>query len=201
LGLGRRVGPRDRRGDEFSLAGGVGVVVDGEGRDRYDSSNFSQGCGYFFGAGVKLDLAGDDVHRAARYGQAAGAHYGMGLFVDYAGKDEYASAGPTYTGACAWDRTLALLVDGGGDDAYDWAQTSGGGRADIGGWAVFAELGGVDRYVTGSGLGAASQDGLAVFFDRAGKDDYAKAAGPGDFKPANGETEVLPPGGLFADRP
>src|SRR5262249_39722819 len=106
MGLGRRIYPRSDEGNAYALAGGVGVVIDLAGDDRYDSSNFSQACGYFFGVGLKLDLAGNDVHGAARYGIASGAHYGVGLFIDYGGKDTYASTGPVYTGACAWDHSV-----------------------------------------------------------------------------------------------
>src|SRR5262249_36019320 len=149
-----------QEGVAFNLAGGLGLVIDVAGNDRYDSSNFSQACGYFFGAGLKLDLAGDDTHGAARYGHAAGAHYGMGLFIDYAGNDTYTSTGPPYNGGCAWDHSVFLCVDAGGDDRYQFERTAGPGRADIGSWGVFADLGGKDTYVAPGGLGRASQKSL-----------------------------------------
>ena len=65
MGLGRRVVPFPKS-ERFELAGGAGIVIDHEGKDRYESSNFSQGCGYYFGTGLKLDLAGNDTHNAAR---------------------------------------------------------------------------------------------------------------------------------------
>jgi hypothetical protein len=200
MGMGRRVFSGKPEEQAFSLAGGVGMLIDVAGDDRYDSSNFSQGCGYFFGVGLKLDLAGDDIHAAARYGHAAAAHFGLGLFIDYAGRDTYTSSGPTYNCGCAWDRSVCLFVDAGaGDDTYDLSRSSGLGMADIGSWAVFADLGGKDRYGVGVGLGRASQKAIAVFFDRAGEDDYRGAAGAGA-KPANGKTESGTPGGLFIDR-
>jgi hypothetical protein len=99
-----------RRTVRISLAGGWGLFIDLDGRDRYRSANFAQGHGYFFGLGVKLDLAGDDEHQAARYGHGTAAHFGVGLNIDYEGKDRYGSKGPFYNGGAAWDGSVALAV-------------------------------------------------------------------------------------------
>lgn len=198
IGLGRRTYPFSAEGDGYNLAGGVGVWLDLAGNDRSESSNFAQACAYFFGSGLKLDLAGDDHHGAARYGHAAGAHYGLGLFVDSAGADTYTSAGPTYNLGCGWDRSVFLLADGGGDDVYDLSKTGGGGRADRGGWGVFADLGGKDTYrVTGT-PGAATDKGVGVFFDGGGEDEYPTPAAPTG--PANRAARTDGKGGLFVDR-
>src|SRR5947209_3879298 len=109
-----------------------------------------------------MDLAGNDRHGAARYGHAAGAHYGIGLFLDYGRDDPYVSDGPTYNCGCAWDRSVFLLADGAGNDTYDLTKSSGCGRADHGGWAVFADLAGMDRYRVTSAPCAASDKGVAV---------------------------------------
>ena len=201
MGIGRRILARSPQHHAFSLAGGVGMVIDVAGDDRYDSSNFSQACGYFFGTGLKLDLAGDDVHGAARYGHGSGAHYGLGLFIDYAGRDVYKSPGPTYNGGCAWDHSVFLCVDAGnGNDAYQWQRSAGLGRADIGSWGIFADLGGDDRYVVKSGLGRAAKTSLSVFYDRSGADDYSGVRSPGKPPPADELTRTTDAGGLFVDR-
>jgi hypothetical protein len=201
MGMGRRVVPPTDEGNAFSLAGGVGMVIDLAGNDRSDSSNFSQACGYFFGTGLKLDLAGDDEHGAARYGHAAGAHYGLGLFIDYAGKDTYTSTGPTYNCGCAWDHSAFLFIDAGAQgDTYRLDRSGGLGMADIGSWAVFADLGGRDRYRAGGGPAAATQKALAVFYDAGGEDDYAGVKGSAS-RPANGQTRQGPLTWLFVDRP
>ena len=45
MGLGRRIYPFPAEGDALNLAGGLGMVLDASGNDRYDSSNFdSQPC-------------------------------------------------------------------------------------------------------------------------------------------------------------
>ena len=208
-GQGRRVLSNDAQHAQFNLAGGVGMMIDLAGRDTYESSNFSQGTGYFFGVGLKLDLAGDDTHGAARYGHASGAHFGMGLFADYAGRDRYTSTGPTYNCGCAWDHSIFLFADAGREgDTYDLDRSTGPGRADIGGWGVAVDLGGDDRYVIPRGAGRATREGLAVFLDAGGTDTYEKApAKDGDTPggdpqtPADGRTFTQgKAGGLFADQ-
>jgi hypothetical protein len=198
IGIGRRTYPPTPESAAFHLAGGVGVWLDLAGNDRSESSNFSQACAYFFGVGLKMDFAGDDRHSAARYGHAAGAHYGLGLFVDYDGRDHYDFVGPTYNGGCAWDRSVFMLVDGRGDDVYDWTRTSGGGRADRGGWAVFADLVGKDRYQANSLPGGAADKGLGLFFDGGGVDEFPKT-GTATI-PVNGGTRPNGTGALFIDR-
>jgi len=198
-GMGRRILSSNARDHAWSLAGGMGLLIDAAGDDRYDSSNFSQGCGYFFGVGLKLDLSGRDVHGAARYGLAAGAHFGMGLFVDYAGGDTYTSVGPTYNCGCAWDRSIFMFVDGGTkDDTYQLKRSAGLGRADINSWSIFADMGGRDTYMTPNGLGAVSRTGLSVFYDRAGRDSYGGVAG-GKSGLADKLIRVNGDGGLFID--
>jgi hypothetical protein len=198
IGLGRRTYPFSAEGNEYNLAGGVGVWLDLDGDDKSESSNFSQACAYFFGIGLKLDLAGNDRHGAARYGYAAGPHYAMGLFIDYAGNDTYAAIGPVYDLGCALDRSVFLMADGRGDDTYDLGQTSGPGRGDRGGWGVFADLEGKDRYrITGT-AGASTEKGIGVFFDGGGDDEYPKSTGP--TSPANKTTRRDGTGGLFVDR-
>jgi len=200
-GLGRRILSRNAGDHAYALAGGLGMLIDCQGDDRYESSNFSQACGYYFGVGLKLDLAGNDEHKAARYGCASGAHFGMGLFIDHDGKDTYSSTGPTYNGGCSWDHSAFLFVEAGGDDdTYRWENTSGPARADIGSWGIFAEMGGNDTYQVRAGLGRASSTGLAVFFDRAGTDDYQLPGKPKDFTPADRVTHGYGAGGLFVDK-
>lgn len=199
-GAGRRIWPPAKESDPFQLAGGVGLVLDLAGDDRYESSNFSQACGYFFGTGLILDLQGNDRYTAARYGYASGAHRGLGLFIDYAGNDVYDSTGPTYNGGCSWDRSVMLFIDAAGDDTYRFNRSGGFGRADHGSWGVFVDRAGKDTYL-GSGFGSATDASLGIFFDAAGDDDYKAAAPIGDFRPANGQTRVHPnDGGLFVDR-
>lgn len=200
-GSGKRIFTKDPDQLAYGLAGGWGMVLDLDGNDRYRSSNFSQGAGYFFGVGLKLDLAGDDEHGAARYGHAAGAHHGMGLFIDYRGDDRYTSTGPFYNGGTAWDRSVTLCIDAGpGRDVYDLHRSSGLGRADHNSWSLFIEEGGDDRYLVPNGMGTASDNSMSGFFDLAGEDEYVNAPRSVAGSRGNGQTLLDQAGGIFVDR-
>jgi len=200
-GSGKRIFTKDPEQQSYGLAGGWGMVIDLAGKDRYRSSNFSQGAGYFFGAGVKLDFGGHDEHAAARFGHAAGAHYGVGLFVDYGGEDRYSSTGPVYNGGTAWDLSAMLCIDAGQDsDVYDLRRSDGLGRADHHSWSLFIEEHGKDRYLVSNGMGRASDASMSGFFDLGGEDTYVVTPQPGSGGRANGHTEVDGSGGLFVDR-
>ena len=202
MGSGFRIARHDGDAVSFDgLAGGIGFLIDLAGDDRYRSANFSQGAGYFFGAGVKLDLGGHDQHLAARYGLGAAAHGGIGLHVDYAGYDRYGSTGPHYDGGAAWDRSVALCLDAGtGDDRYDLSKSDGLGLADRGGWGLFIDEGGDDRYLAPIGMGIALHESLGAFFDLAGEDEYEVVPSSGEARRGNGETVVNQAGALFMDR-
>jgi hypothetical protein len=202
VGAGKRVFSPQRDHLLYGLAGGVGLLLDLSGDDRYRSANFSQGAGYFFGVGVKLDLDGQDEHAAARYGVGAGAHFGVGLFLDGRGRDRYTSTGPVYTGAAAWDVSVMLAIDAGSDnDVYDFHRSSGLGIADHRAWSLFIDEGGHDRYLVPTGLGAAHDQSLSGFFDLSGRDTYGTSDDP--TKAAHYQDGGLvrdPSGGLFVDQ-
>lgn len=203
-GSGQRILSKREEWKANSLAGGHGLLLDIAGHDRYDSANFSQGLGYFFGAGVKLDLAGNDDHQAARYGHGASAHFGVGFFLDWDGDDRYGSTGPFYNGGVAWDYGVSLLIDAGeGRDIYAFARSTGLGRADHNGWGLFIDEGGADQYETPSGFGESSEKGVAAFFDLDGADVYAsghKVSAAPQPRPKNGTSFLYRRGGLFVDR-
>ena len=196
-GVGQRLLPKQKPTVVEDVAGGIGMVLDERGNDRYTSSNFSQGVGYFFGAGLMIDERGHDVHEAARYGQAAAAHFGVGLFVDRAGDDRYGSTGPYYDGAAAWDRSVTLAIDDGtDDDSYDFQRSTGLGIADHQAWSLFIDAGGRDRYRVPEGMGVARSGSVSGFFDLGGEDRYETAmpVRQGAVLRRDG------PGGLFVDR-
>jgi hypothetical protein len=196
-GVGQRLLPKQEPPVVEDVAGGIGLVLDREGNDRYAGSNFSQGVGYYFGAGIIIDEHGDDAHDGARYGHGAAAHFGVGLFADRAGADRYGSTGPFYNGAAAWDHSVALAIDDGTDyDIYDLSRSTGLGVADHRAWSLFVDAGGRDRYAVPAGLGSAGHGSVSGFFDLGGDDQYESAM------PVR-QGAVLPrkePGGLFVDR-
>src|SRR5690606_37171726 len=68
-GFGRRA---DATGDYMS--GGLGVLRDRAGADRYTAGVFAQATGYWFGTGLLLEGAGDDRYDAVWYVQSGDAH-------------------------------------------------------------------------------------------------------------------------------
>jgi hypothetical protein len=203
-GSGQRILTKRLEWEAYNLAGGWGALLDLEGHDQYQSANFSQGHGYYFGTGLKLDLDGDDRHHAARYGHGASAHYGAALFIDRHGEDHYGSSGPFYNGGVAWDHSASLAIDGGkGRDTYLFDHSTGLGMADLTSWSVFVEEGGADQYRVSQGLGLADTTSLSAFFDLGGKDEYSELAAanhPGALKRTNDTIKQDPSGGLFVDK-
>ncbi|MFN0038987.1 MAG: PDZ domain-containing protein [Burkholderiales bacterium] len=128
--------------------GGVGVLLDLGGNDRYEGGEFSQGGGYFWGIGLLHDAAGDDLYYGNRYAQGFAAHQAVGMLSDMGGDDHYWSMTAAAQGA-AWDQSIAVLFDGGGNDVY---------RADA------------------LSQGAAAQQSRALLHDVSGDDVYASAA-------------------------
>ena len=203
-GSGKRMLTKRAEWQPYSLAGGWGLLLDVEGNDRYQSANFSQGHGYFFGTGLFLDLDGNDEYLAARYGHGSSAHYGVGFFNDRHGTDRYSSTGPFYNGGVAWDHSVSAMIDAGFDgDHYAFASSTGVGMADFSGWGLFIDEGGNDHYHTKKGFGRSSEHGVGAFFDLKGQDTYdipQDTVARGDLRPSDGKTILYPDGGLFADR-
>ncbi len=150
---GAGVGRRGDLGNGHAWAGGLGLLVDGAGSDRYRCGTFCQGLGYWYGTGLLLDGAGSDHYRSVYFSQGAALHQGAGLLLDRSGDDlhwleDVAGASLGY----AWDVALGLFVDGGGDDLYR---------------------------LTGTGLGAGERRAVGLFLDAAGCDTYdAPRQGP-----------------------
>ena len=163
-------------------SGGVGVILDRAGRDRYEAGNFSQGGGYYYGWGALLDLGAEgDRYEGSRYSLAFAAHSAVGSLLDAGGDDRYRG----WVGAqcsAAWDLCVTAFLDDAGDDIYE----------------------------TGPGfsVGASAHNGFSLFCDRAGRDAYRVAparAGPNDyhggpsvsvFVDAGGAADVYAAGGL-----
>ncbi len=168
--------------DGHSLAGGIGILVDGMGDDRYDCGVFGQGGGYWFGAGFLVDLGGRDEYRGIWYTQGAAAHFALGGLLDRSGDDTYRTEINMGPGA-GHDFSLGVLFDLEGDDRYEGGGLAlGAGNAN--GMGILADFQGNDTYrMSGTdGLGYASRANLGgmrdymrclgFFFDGAGADTY-----------------------------
>jgi len=139
--------------------GGVGILRDDGGDDRYEAGEFAQGIGYYHGLGVLHDRGGHDRYAGDRYGQGAAAHQAAGILIDDAGDDTYLGRTAASQGA-AWDQSIAWLVDRAGDDSFQ-ADGLAQGAAAQQAIAVLLDLGGRDRRIArgGSTRGASGEDG------------------------------------------
>ncbi|MBP6875872.1 MAG: PDZ domain-containing protein [Candidatus Eisenbacteria bacterium] len=132
-------------------SGGVGLLLDGGGRDRMEAGNFSQGGGYYYGFGLVQALGNDpDLYIGSRYNQGFSAHQAIGAFLEEGGDDRYTTRQGVAQGL-AWDECVTLFIDAAGNDRYE-----GGG--------FFSQ-------------GAAAHNSIALFFDRSGDDEYRYAPG------------------------
>jgi hypothetical protein len=157
-------------------SGGIALLLEEGGDDVYEGGNFAQGGGYYFGWGCLVDRSGDDRYFGSRYAQAFAAHQALGYLEDQGGNDRYV-ARRSVGQACAWDQSIAFLIERAGDDVY-----SGGGF----------------------GLAASAHNGFAVLVDRAGTDHYRQHAGqarahPNDYHGGSSLSLLLDLGGA-ADR-
>lgn len=138
--------------------GGVGLLVDAAGDDRYEAGEFAQGIGYYHGLGVLHDRGGHDRYAGDRYSQGSAAHQAAGLLLDDGGDDSYVARTAANQGG-AWDQSVAWLVDRAGSDSYQADGLAQGGAAQQA-LAVLLDLGGRDRRIAHGGaiLGESGSD-------------------------------------------
>lgn len=189
VGSGRRAD----FGDGLSLAGGWGLLIDGEGDDWYHATVWSQGAGYWWGVGVLEDRAGSDTYRNGWYSLGSAAHFSVGHAVDLSGSDRYNLDNPDAVGqymGSARDGSIGIFIDGDGNDRAVLRNRSGG-CADLGSVGIFWSRRGNDRYTVDLDTDV-SRDGalgevvgqpvfhsfrddlraLGLFLDTAGRDEY-----------------------------
>ena len=188
----------------FGLTRGLGVLVDGEGDDRYSATGkypssygtqgifkaCSQGHGtglrrfnntsapmYGGGIGAILDGEGNDRYTAGNFSQGCGYFFGLGVFSDRKGDDEI--TGTRYTQGTGAHQAAGILINDEGDDVYKGAIAANqGGTWDIT-TGMLLDFEGNDTYeVTGDLCqGGAAQTAFALLFDGGGKDTYRATAG------------------------
>jgi hypothetical protein len=120
------------------LGGGIGILRDDAGDDRYESQMFSQGAGYYYAFGVLWDRAGKDEYSAVRYSQGNGTHQAAGLLDDEAGDDSYSLTVGVGQGM-GLDLAVGALVDRAGSDTYRTVLLSQG-TATANGFGILADL-------------------------------------------------------------
>jgi len=199
--------------------GGIGVILDGGGDDVYEYDYLAHGGGYWCGMGFARDFGGNDRRLGAtlkaydgsertqarfqRFGVGWGCHYALGFLFDDQGDDTY---GGTIMGlGMAWDDSVGLLCDFGGQDRYE---ATGGLTQGVGaqaGLGILFDYDGNDAYL-GQNQGYASSTNtyhptlgsggnFSFVIDYGGKDEYGCGA-------ANSAiTRRGAAGGFIIDRP
>ncbi len=183
LAQGCGMGRRADMADGHSASGGVGILVDGAGKDTYSGGVMVQAHGYWYGVGVLSDYGGDDRYSAAWYGQSTSAHFGLSYMRDAAGNDFYSAEIAQNLGN-GRDLSVSIFEDDVGDDTYEVADR-GAGCGNISAAGIFLDLGGNDTYLVkaavsmGRALLEAEKSILhrniptvGFFIDLGGKDKY-----------------------------
>ncbi len=174
--------------------GGIGVISDLGGDDRYEGGEFCQGGGYFWSLGILHDRSGNDLYYGNRYGQAWAAHQALGILADDAGDDTYWSM-TAASQSGSWDTSATLLLDRAGNDSYQADGLAQGGASQQA-IAWFVDLEGVDRYIAPPGATRGGSGGNEYHFADSGCYSWSlflDAGGSEDFYSAdrtNGTTEA-----------
>ncbi|MBU1625913.1 hypothetical protein KKB18_00935, partial [bacterium] len=157
-------------------SGGLGILIDDDGSDKYIGGVFGQGAGYWHSAGLLWDNSGDDYYISRQYSQGCGIHSGFGMLVDIDGNDTYNSYSQAQ--GCGYDLSVGFLIDKGGDDTYigEWHVQGAGARNSF---AFFLDSSGRDRYIAGEdgtsrGYADRYRDygGIGLFLDMKGNDIF-----------------------------
>jgi hypothetical protein len=182
-------------------SGGIAVLLDSAGKDRYSAGNFSQGGGYYFGLGLLADLgSSDDRYVGSRYAQAFSAHSAGAFFIDKGGNDHYSGVIGALQGA-AWDLSFAIFIDEAGNDSYWGMNAFSLGASAHNGMAFFFDYSGVDSYRNSQGLARAVPNNyhggvsFSLFFDGGGERDHFF-----DMK-VRGQAQMRSSHGLWVDAP
>lgn len=199
-------------------AGGIGVLLEGEGADDYQYDYIAHGGGYWMGLGLFRDFAGNDNHNGGtkvmwngsprqeskfqRFSSGFGCHYAVGFFFEDDGNDTYWAS--IMSEGFAWDCGTAFFYDFAGDDMIIG---NGGGNQGQGAQAslgVMVNFAGNDTY-RGSSQGFASSaidyhtmpecgGNFSFLLDYGGKDVYGCRA-------QNNAETWRGYGGFLIDRP
>jgi hypothetical protein len=184
MAQGAGTGRRADFSDGHSQSGGIGVLYDLDGADKYSCGVFGQGVGYWDGTGILWDRSGNDQYTGVWYAQGSAAHTSIGILEDESGNDRYRVTTNMSHGA-GHDFSAGFLLDRFGNDTYLGSNLSLGASS-TNGFGVFMDFMGDDTY-EGSNitLGRAAEVpqgslraralGLGMFYDGSGTDRYPTA--------------------------
>ncbi len=172
-GIGMGIRPEET---VVGASGGIGILIDQKGSDRYYGDYFSQGSGYYYSLGFLYDKEGSDRYYAGRYAQGAGIHSAIGLLTDTSGDDVYECSFGVSQG-CGHDTGVGFLVDSFGNDIYR-SRTSSQGIGLEKGMGILADFCGDDAYYandTSQGVSSPSKTeeiiGIGILADNQGDHD------------------------------
>ncbi len=157
------------------FGGGLGLLYDYSGNDKYIGGVYAQGVGYWYAGGILIDENGNDVYNAIYYPQGSGIHLAYGILFDSEGDDNYFTRNGPGQGA-GHDWSLGIMIDRAGNDIYSIPGGNGLGLSNSVG--IFVDSSGDDRYErrNDSSLGYANlargTGGIGLFLDAGGKDNY-----------------------------
>ena len=160
----------------IDYAGGIALILDYDGNDRYLGDVYNQGVGYWYSAGFLYDCAGNDTYEMTQYGQGSGIHLAIGGLVDCAGNDSYTMHTGLGTGG-SHDYAASVLHDRGGDDQYFGNSSCNGGSL-TNSAVIFIDREGNDTYAArrdggiNFGRPARGFTSIGILVDLDGQDDY-----------------------------
>jgi len=168
---GFAIGERD-----IDYAGGIALIVDYAGNDRYLGDVYNQGVGYWYSAGLLYDGGGNDTYEMTQYGQGSGIHLAVGGLIDVSGNDSYTMHSGLGVGG-SHDYAASVLHDRGGNDQY-FGNTSCNGGSLTNSAVIFIDRSGDDTYAGrrsgGINFGRPERGfiSIGVLVDLSGEDDY-----------------------------
>jgi hypothetical protein len=160
--------------------GGIGILCDLKGDDRYIADVYGQGASYWYSTGLLLDAEGNDFYQAYQYCQGAGIHLSSGALIDWSGDDQY-SAYAICQGA-AHDYGVGMLIDRAGNDRYSAVSTAQGSAINNS-FAMLLDRAGDDFYAgrdpkqtqaAGHDGGKREYGSIALLLDLGGNDVYSQ---------------------------
>ncbi len=160
----------------IDYAGGIALLADYAGNDRYLGDIYNQGVGYWYAAGLLYDGGGNDVYEMTQYGQGSGIHLAVGGLVDEGGNDTYVMHAGLGQGG-SHDYAVSILHDRGGNDRY-LGSTSCNGSGLTNSVGLHIDRAGDDVYAgrkkggVNFGRPARGFSSLGLLIDLGGNDDY-----------------------------
>jgi len=176
-------------GQGFGMAGGLGLLWDRAGDDRYIAAGlrdaFERGGGISFaqgastgartalggGTGILRDDAGHDDYAAEMFAQGTAYFYAVALLWDLGGNDWYRAA--RYAQGNGVHQAVGVLRDEAGGDRYELSVGVGQGMGLDLAVGILADVEGDDRYAAPTlAQGSATANGVGLMLDLGGEDEW-----------------------------